>query len=71
MEKQRTTQQPRDRDVALLLCIYFGYLGVHKFYEDRIGMGLLYLFTFGLFGVGVVADIILLLTKPKAYYPKH
>ncbi len=27
-------------------------LGAHKFYEEQIGTGILYLCTFGLFGIG-------------------
>lgn len=45
---------------ALLLCIFLGGLGIHKFYVGKNGMGLLYLFTFGLFGVGWIVDIILI-----------
>ena len=42
----------------LLLCIFLGTLGAHKFYRKKIGMGILYLFTMGLFGVGVLVDLI-------------
>ena len=31
-------------------------------------MGVLYLFTFGLFGFGVIIDFISLLFKPNPYY---
>ena len=44
--------------VALILCLLFGMLGVHYFYVGKIGMGLLYLFTGGLFGIGWIVDII-------------
>lgn len=54
--------------VALLLAIFLGYFGAHKFYEGKIGMGLIYLFTCGLFGVGVIVDIIIILFKPTNYY---
>lgn len=63
-------RQPKqvDKVVALILCILFGYLGVHKFYEGSAGMGLLYLFTFGLFGIGWFVDIIIIATRPNPYY---
>ncbi len=47
---------------ALLLCVFLGYFGAHKFYVGKIGMGLLYLCTFGLFGFGWVIDMILIAT---------
>jgi len=60
--------RPKDKVVALLLCFFLGYLGVHRFYEGKIGTGILYLFTVGLFGVGIVIDFIILLFKPNPYY---
>ncbi len=58
----------RNKWVAFLLCLFLGYIGAHKFYEGRIGMGILYLFTFGLFGIGWIVDCIALLLKPNPYY---
>lgn len=55
----------RSRLVALVLCVILGVFGAHRFYVGKIGTGLLYLFTWGLFGIGWLADvIILLLGKP-------
>ena len=54
--------------VALLLCICLGYFGAHKFYEGKIGQGILYLFTGGLCGIGVIIDFISILCKPVPYY---
>ena len=59
----------KNKWIALLLCFFVGILGVHKFYERRILLGLLYLFTGGLFGFGVFVDLIILLFKPNPYYP--
>ncbi len=56
----------KNKWIALTLCI-FTFCG-HKFYEGKIGMGILYLFTCGLFGIGYVIDIISLLCKPNPYY---
>lgn len=61
-------KKPKNKWVALLLCIFFGYLGAHKFYEGRTGMGILYLLTLGLCGIGWVIDILILLLKPNPYY---
>lgn len=58
--------RPKNKWIALLLCI-FTVCG-HKFYEGKIGMGIVYLFTVGLFGIGWIIDIISLLFKPNPYY---
>ena len=58
----------KNKWVAVLLCLFLGAFGVHRFYEGKIGTGLLYLFTLGLGGVGVLVDFIILLFKPNPYY---
>ncbi len=58
----------KNKWVAFLLCIFLGFFGVHKFYEGKVGMGILYLFTGGLFGIGWFIDCIVLLCKPNPYY---
>ena len=60
--------KPKNKWVALLLCFFLGFLGGHKFYEGKVGMGILYLFTMGLLGFGVLVDFIRLLFKPNPYY---
>ena len=55
--------------VSFFLCLFLGPLGIHKFYEGRVLLGILYLLTAGLCGVGVVIDLIILLFKPNPYYP--
>lgn len=51
----------KDRLVALIICFFFGVVGGHYYYVGRIGKGILYLCTFGLFGFGWMIDIILIL----------
>lgn len=58
----------KNKWVAVLLCFFLGCIGAHKFYEGKIGMGILYIFTIGLFGIGVLVDFIVLLCKPNPYY---
>lgn len=60
--------KPKNKWVAFCLCFFLGFLGAHKFYEGKAGMGILYLFTCGLFGFGVLIDLIVILTKPNPYY---
>lgn len=59
---------PKNKWVALILCFFLGFVGAHKFYEGKIGKGILYLFTAGLFGIGVIIDFIAILMKPNPYY---
>lgn len=47
--------------IDMLLCLFLGYLGVHRFYEGKILSGLLWLFTGGLFGIGWFLDFIIIL----------
>ncbi len=34
---------PHNRTVALILCIFLGYIGIHKFYVGKVGDGIVYL----------------------------
>lgn len=61
-----TMGKPKNKWVSLLLCI-FTFCG-HKFYEGKAGMGVLYLLTGGLFGIGWIIDIFAILAKPNPYY---
>lgn len=58
--------KPKNKWIALALCI-FTICG-HKFYENKPFLGVLYLFTGGLFLIGWILDIIALLAKPNPYY---
>ena len=61
-------RKEKNKWVALALCILLGFVGAHKFYEGKIGLGVVYLFTCGLFGFGIIVDFFALLFKPNPYY---
>ncbi len=61
-EKKKTSGSGRSQLIALFLAIFLGAFGVHRFYLGYTGMGLLYLFTAGLCGIGALVDIILIAT---------
>lgn len=63
-----TNGKEKNKWVAFALCLFGGVLGIHKFYEGKVGMGVLYLFTGGLLGVGWIIDTVSLLFKPNPYY---
>ena len=55
-------QSEKDWFVALLLCLLLGGIGVHRFYAGKIGSGILYILTAGVFGIGVLVDLIKTIT---------
>lgn len=60
----------RNKWIALILCVFFGWLGIHRFYEGKVFTGLLYLCTLGFFGIGWIVDIVRLAKEPNPYRAK-
>jgi TM2 domain-containing membrane protein YozV/Tfp pilus assembly protein PilE len=55
-------QSPKSKTTTLLLCLFFGGLGVHRFYIGRNGTAILMLLTLGGAGVWTLIDFILAAT---------
>lgn len=52
----------KSKMVALLLCIFLGGLGIHRFYVGKIGTGIIWLLTGRCFGIGYIVDIVMIAT---------
>ncbi len=50
----------KSRLSAVLLCLWLGVFGAHRFYVGKIGTGVVWLLTFGCLGIGWLVDFILL-----------
>lgn len=57
-QKHTTIKSIKSRKTALLLCIFLGWLGIHRFYTGKIGTGIIWMFTGGAFVIGWIIDII-------------
>lgn len=55
----------------LLVTVFLGWLGIHKFMERKNGLGIIYLLTGGLFGIGWLIDIIIALIDFKKPYKNN
>ena len=53
---------PKKKLTALLLAIFLGGLGVHRFYVGKVGTGILQVCTCGGLGVWALVDIVMIIT---------
>lgn len=49
--------------ITLLLCLFLGFLGIHRFYVGRVGSGVAMLLTAGGLGLWWMVDIVLVVTN--------
>jgi TM2 domain-containing membrane protein YozV len=68
-QKLRRSAMIKERElwVAYLLWFFLGPVGVHKFFLGKTGMGILYLFTGGIFLIGWIIDLFTLPSQVRAY----
>ena len=52
----RFNEGPLDYTIAWILLTFVGVFGIHRFYQEKWLSGALYLFTAGVFGLGVIYD---------------
>ena len=50
----------KNKGVTAVLCFFLGEFGVHRFYAGKIGTGILWLCTLGVFGFGWIIDLIMI-----------
>lgn len=48
----------------ILITLFGGWFGLHKYLNKQIGMGILYTLTFGLFCIGWIHDVVMVIKKP-------
>lgn len=61
----------KSKGVAYLLWLFLGLFGVHCFYLGKVGKGILYLCTAGVFGVGWLIDLFTLSGQVDVYNILH
>ena len=61
MQMASSGHSDRDWTIAVILAVFLGYFGAHRFYEGRIILGIILLLTGGGFIVGWVVDAIIVL----------
>lgn len=58
MANYTTITSDKSKKTALICCAIGGLFGVHQFYVGKIGKGILYMLTAGLFTFGWIVDLI-------------
>lgn len=62
MKSSRATAN-RTKTKTLLICLFFGIFGAHRFYCGKYISGAIYFLTNGIFGLGALVDLILIVTE--------
>lgn len=68
--KHKNTMKTKGTAYLLWFFSGFGWLGFHHFYLGKIGKGLIWMFTFGVFGIGALIDLFTLGGQVEQYNTK-
>ena len=60
-KKSKKKISEKKRVTALLLCMFFGWFGLHRFYVNKFATGVFMMFTFGGFGLMVMIDFLMII----------
>jgi Tfp pilus assembly protein PilE len=58
-QQMSVAQSPKSRTTTILLSWFLGWLGIHRFYLGRVGLGVIMLLTLGGLGIWALVDFIL------------
>lgn len=61
----------KSKGIAYLLWFFLGVFGIHKFYLDKIAIGIIYFLTGGLFLIGWIYDLFTLGNQVDIYNALH
>jgi TM2 domain-containing membrane protein YozV len=63
MEENNSVEQSDKEFVpTLLICLFLGFLGIHRFFVGKTGSGVVQLLTCGGFGIWSLIDLIMIAT---------
>ncbi len=57
-EEAPGAEGPKDWLTTLLLCLFLGSVGAHRFYVGKTGTGIVWLLTLGCCGIGTIVDLV-------------
>lgn len=61
MEVQTNQKSEKGYVPMILLCLFLGQLGVHRFYAGKVGTGVAMLLTLGGLGIWTLIDLIMII----------